>query len=40
MFQYDDASKEPGSVGQVVMQGYSFKDRVLQPCQVGVVKEA
>ena len=40
MFQYEDDSKEAGSVGQVIMQGYSFKDRALRPCQVGVVKEA
>ena len=39
MFQYEDAEKEAGSVGQVIMHGYTFKDRVLRPCQVGVVKE-
>ena len=39
MFQYEDPDKEAGSVGQVIMQGFSFKDRVLRPCQVGVVKE-
>jgi molecular chaperone GrpE len=39
MFQYEDPDMETGAVGQVIMQGYSFKDRVLRPCQVGVVKE-
>ncbi len=38
MFEYEDAALEPGSVGQVITQGYSFKDRVLRPAQVGFIK--
>lgn len=39
MFQYEDPNMEGGKVGQVITEGYLFKDRVLRPCQVGVVKE-
>jgi molecular chaperone GrpE len=40
MFEYEDESLEPGSVGQVITTGYSFKDRVLRPAQVGFIKKA
>jgi molecular chaperone GrpE len=39
MFEYEDNNLEPGSVGQVITVGYTFKDRVLRPSQVGYVKK-
>ena len=40
MFEYEDAEKEAGTVGQVIAAGYSFKDRTLRPAQVGTVKKS
>eukprot|EP00968_Pinguiococcus_pyrenoidosus_P006684 scaffold442_cov268-Pinguiococcus_pyrenoidosus.AAC.92 len=40
MFEFEDADKDPGSVGQVVRPGYRLKDRVLRAAQVGTVKGA
>lgn len=39
MFQYDDPNGEPGTVGQVIGVGYTFKDRILRPAQVGTIKK-
>jgi len=38
MFAYEDATKEPDTVGQVVKDGYMLKDRVLRAAQCGTVK--
>lgn len=38
MFQYADPTKEDGTVGQVVKDGYMLRDRVLRPAQVGTIK--
>ena len=38
IFQFDDASKIPGTCGHVAFAGYSIYDRVLRPAKVGVVK--
>lgn len=38
MFQYDDPEQEPGTIGQVVKDGYMISDRVLRPAQVGTIK--
>lgn len=40
LFEYEDASKEPGSVGQVLKTGYKLHDRVIRPAQVGTVKKS
>ena len=42
MFEYDDPSlpeERKGTVGQVLKTGYTFHERVLRPCQVGVIKK-
>lgn len=41
MFEYEDPSQADagGKVGQVIKFGYTFKDRVLRPAQVGVLKK-
>ncbi|CAH0478625.1 unnamed protein product [Peronospora belbahrii] len=38
LFEYEDASKEAGSVGQLMKTGYLLNERVIRPAQVGVVK--
>ena len=38
LFQYEDKSKEAGTVGQVVKVGYMLKDMVLRPAGVGTIK--
>lgn len=39
LFAYEDKSKEPGSVGQVFVNGFKIKDRILRVAKVGVVKK-
>ncbi len=39
LFTYEDPSKEPGTVGQVLKEGYLIHDRVLRAAQVGCVKK-
>jgi molecular chaperone GrpE len=39
LFEYEDAGKEAGSVGQVLKTGYKLNDRVIRPAQVGTVKK-
>jgi len=38
MFEYEDASKPTGSVGQVMELGYTLHDQPLRPAKVGVTK--
>ncbi|CAI5710367.1 unnamed protein product [Hyaloperonospora brassicae] len=38
LFEYEDATKEAGSIGQLVKPGYLLNERVIRPAQVGVVK--
>lgn len=40
LFEYEDAGREAGSVGQVLKTGYKLHDRVIRPAQVGTVKKA
>lgn len=38
LFEYEDAEKDPGSVGQILKTGYTLHQRVIRAAQVGVVK--
>ncbi|KAG7395238.1 GrpE protein 1, mitochondrial [Phytophthora boehmeriae] len=38
LFEYEDASKEAGSIGQIMKTGYLLNERVIRPAQVGVIK--
>ncbi|KAG9509707.1 GrpE protein-like 1, mitochondrial, partial [Fragariocoptes setiger] len=38
MFEIPDASKEPGTVGEVVKVGWQLHDRIVRPAMVGVWK--
>ncbi|KAG1698291.1 hypothetical protein DVH05_015280 [Phytophthora capsici] len=38
LFEYEDATKEAGSIGQIMKTGYLLNERVIRPAQVGVVK--
>jgi molecular chaperone GrpE len=39
LFQVEDPTKEPNTVGQVLKSGYTLNERVLRPAQVGTVKK-
>lgn len=39
LFQVDDESKEPGTIANVMREGYLLHDRTLRASQVGVVKK-
>ena len=39
LFAYEDKNKEPGTVGQVLSNGFKIKDRVLRSAKVGVIKK-
>lgn len=39
VFDYDDESLAPGTVGQVMQTGFSIGERILRPAKVGVVKK-
>ncbi|CAB9527743.1 Protein GrpE [Seminavis robusta] len=39
LYEYPDAQKTPGTVGQVIKIGFLLNDRVLRPAEVGVVKK-
>lgn len=39
MFEMPDASKEPGTVGEVVKIGWQLHDKIVRPALVGVVKK-
>ncbi|EGZ24298.1 hypothetical protein PHYSODRAFT_311338 [Phytophthora sojae] len=38
LFEYEDTTKEAGSIGQLMKTGYLLNERVIRPAQVGVVK--
>ncbi len=38
LFEVQDESMAPGSVAQVVEEGFAIGDRVLRPAKVGVAK--
>ena len=38
VFEVEDAERTPGTVVQVVQQGYVIGDRLLRPAMVGVAK--
>ena len=40
LFQVENPDMEPNTIGQVMLHGYTFKDRVLRPANVGTVKKA
>jgi molecular chaperone GrpE len=39
-FEYEDKTKIPGTIGQVMKMGYMLNKRVLRPAQVGTVKKS
>ena len=39
LFQFENPDMEPNTIGQVMLHGYTFKDRVLRPANVGTVKK-
>ena len=39
VFDYDDETLSPGTVGQVMQTGFSIGDRILRPAKVGVIKK-
>ena len=39
LFEYVDAEKDPGTVGQVMKSGFLLNKRVLRPAEVGVTKK-
>lgn len=40
LFQYEDSSQTPGTVGNVAAPGYIMYERVLRPAKVGVIKKS
>jgi len=38
LFQFEDPTKESGTVGQVMKEGYTYNGRVIRPANVGTVK--
>ena len=38
LYEFEDESKEAGSIGQLVKDGYMYNDRVLRPAQAGTVR--
>lgn len=40
LFEIPDATKEAGTVGQVLSVGYKISDRCLRSAKVGVIKKA
>jgi molecular chaperone GrpE len=38
LFEYPDENMEAGSIGQVMKVGFSLKNRVIRPAEVGVIK--
>eukprot|EP00545_Synedropsis_sp_CCMP1620_P006148 CAMPEP_0119017804 /NCGR_PEP_ID=MMETSP1176-20130426/17743_1 /TAXON_ID=265551 /ORGANISM="Synedropsis recta cf, Strain CCMP1620" /LENGTH=250 /DNA_ID=CAMNT_0006971639 /DNA_START=17 /DNA_END=769 /DNA_ORIENTATION=+ len=39
LFEYPDATKEAGTVGQIIKTGFMLNQRVLRPAEVGVIKK-
>ena len=40
LFEYEDADKDPATIGQLVKTGFKLHGRVIRAAQVGVVKKA
>jgi molecular chaperone GrpE len=40
LYEYVDASKTPGTVGQIMKPGFMLHKQVLRPAEVGVIKKA
>mmetsp|Transcript_8247 Transcript_8247/g.10324 ORF Transcript_8247/g.10324 Transcript_8247/m.10324 type:complete len:258 (+) Transcript_8247:50-823(+) len=40
LFEYPDNNMEAGTIGQVMKVGFSLKDRVIRPAEVGVIKSS
>lgn len=40
LYQLEDHTKEPGTIGNVIKEGYKIQDRVLRAAQVGTVKKS
>lgn len=40
LFEYPDAAREAGTVGEVMKPGFMLNSRVLRPAEVGVIKKA
>lgn len=40
LYEYPDPTKEAGTIGLVVKPGFTLKDRVMRPAEVGIVKKA
>jgi molecular chaperone GrpE len=40
LYEYPDATKTAGTVGQVMKPGFLLNQRVLRPAEVGVIKKA
>lgn len=38
LFEYEDDTKEPGTIGQLMKRGYLLNSRIIRPAQVGVIK--
>ena len=38
LFEYPDEKMEAGTIGQIMKVGFSLKDRVIRPAEVGVIK--
>ena len=38
LFEYPDEKMEAGTIGQIMKIGFSLKDRVIRPAEVGVIK--
>jgi molecular chaperone GrpE len=38
LFEYPDENMEAGTIGQIMKVGFSLKDRVIRPAEVGVIK--
>lgn len=38
LYEYEDETKEAGTIGQLVKEGYMFNERCLRPAQAGTVR--
>lgn len=39
LYEYPDATKQPGTIGQVMKPGFLLNKRVLRPAEVGIIKK-
>ena len=39
LMEYEDATKTPGTVGQVIKTGFKLNSRIIRPAKVGVIKK-